>query len=138
MISAARPGFALFTVLIAILLLTALSTATLFRASTDASIAYSTTLRQHAFFAAERTLWSSLTRPYPFTTMTTITTPTQTTRLTVTQTAPTLYWIVAHATVRRGPHEATHRLALSARLVTTDSTATLTPIPPYAWADLPL
>jgi hypothetical protein len=136
-----RPAFALLSTLIAILLLTALTSATLLRASTDTQITSTTTLRHQAFFAADRALWTSLTQdnatyralPLYHTVVTTTTTPTHTTRIHTTRADTTLYWIVASTTLTAGPHRATRRLALSARL-TSDST--LAPLTPNAWIDL--
>ncbi len=142
-----QSGFALFSALVSIVLLTALASSIIFRASADASMAYATTLQQHAFFSAERALNAALfslnptaldAQPLYHSIVTYDSSNGISSQVIATKTDTSSYWLVSRTTISKGVYSASHRLGFSVKLTrnSVDSSQRLIPIQQHAWIDL--
>lgn len=142
-----QSGFALFSALVSIVLLTALASSVIFQSNADANMAYATTLQQHAFFSAERTLNAALlnlnlaaldAQPLYHSLVTYDSSNGISSQVIATKTDTSSYWLVSRSTISRGVHSASHRLGFSVNLTRNgaDSSQRLIPIQQHAWIDL--
>jgi hypothetical protein len=138
-----RPGFALLFTLVAIVLISALITATTFRVTETAYRTKLSTLHLHATAEAERQLWLALSSPTTLalastptgsSTTTTAATSTATSTITITKMDTATLWLTATTTVQRNHLHVTRHVALSAHI--TPAGQPLRPIPGPAWVDL--
>jgi len=137
-------GFALLFTLVAIVIVSALVVATMFRVTENNYLAQLTTLRLHVMAESERRLWTAMDDPelfeLPFapigtTKRSTSTEDGVTTIITVTKVDSTLLWLVATTTAQRGRLSAAHRTAVSAQLAAS-LLHPATPLQGVAWVDL--
>jgi hypothetical protein len=140
---AKRPGFALVFTLVAIVLISALITATMFRVTETTYLAKLSTLHLHATAEAERQLWLTMsspttlaltTAPIGSVSTTAATTPTTTSTITITKMDSATLWLTATTTVQRNHLHATRHVALSAHI--SPPGQPLRPILGPAWVDL--
>lgn len=139
-----HPGFALLFTLVAIVLVSALVSATMFRITENNYLAQLTTLKLHTMAESERRLWTTLADPAltpmasaPIGTVKTLTwlTGETTTLVTVTKVDSTMLWLVATANTQRGRLLTLHRTGVSARLHPVGGRLAQ-PISGPAWVDL--
>ena len=138
-----RPGFALISALLAMILATALIAAIAFRASETTHSAHALTLRVAAFNAAESALTTALAATNASTLRTTpigyslpVLTPQLGTTLTAVRTDTTIAWLVATTELHRGDDVARHRIGMSVLIPRDTSQHHLTPVRERHWAEL--
>ena len=140
-----RDGFALLVALLAIVITTALTLATLLRTDQNAQVARVETLTQRAFAGAETALWEAvastdirqLRAEWPGTVaVSEIDHGDLATNVIVTKIDTATIWIVADAVVRKGRDQAHHKLGLSATIMTDTMDTRLYPVSYRGWVDL--
>jgi hypothetical protein len=137
-------GFALLFTLVAIVLISALVAATMFRVTENNYLAQLTTLKLHTMAESERQLWATMSDPGLFAfaaapigmVKTSIqTTGDVTTVITITKVDAALLWLVASSSAQHGRLSAAHRTAVSAQL-TVAGVRPAQPLPGPTWVDV--